>query len=63
MKVFMPKAEVNMSKDLVRENSNYVNEIQALDREKQEVRRLEERLRSSEASQEEVKERLEVSVR
>ena len=34
----------------MKENSNYVNEIQSLDREKQEVRRTEDRIRVTEHS-------------
>ena len=51
---------MNKSKELVKENSSYVNEIQSLDREKQELRRSEDRLRVSEKSVSELCERLRV---
>ena len=51
------------SKELVKENSNYVNEIQSLDREKQEVRRTEDRIRVTEHSLEELELRIRVVVR
>ena len=44
----------------MKENSSYVNEIQSLDREKQELRRSEDRLRVSEKSVSELRERLRV---
>ena len=47
---------MSTSKELVKENSTYVNEIQSVDREKQELRRTEERLHASEKSVEEVEE-------
>ena len=50
------------SKELVKENSSYVNEIQSVDREKQELRRFVERLRLSEKSVSELRERLRVGV-
>jgi hypothetical protein len=45
---------------MVGENSSYNNEIQALDREKQEHRRMEERLRKSESALEELKSKVHV---
>lgn len=54
---------MSTSKELVKENSTYVNEIQSVDREKQELRRTEERLHASEKSVEEVEERVRVDVR
>ena len=51
------------SKELVKENSNYVNEIQSLDREKQEVRRTEDRILVTEHSLEELELRIRVVVR
>ena len=51
------------SKELVKENSNYVTEIQSLDREKQEVRRTEDRIRVTEHSLEELELRIRVVVR
>lgn len=51
------------SKELVKENSNYVNEIQSLDREKQEVRRTEDRIRVTEHSLEELELRIRVVVK
>lgn len=56
------KAEIEMSKKLVKENSNHVNEIQSLDRDKQELRRLEERVRQSSVSLDELSTRLRVSL-
>ena len=53
---------MSTSKELVKENSTYVNEIQSVDREKQELRRSEERLRLSEKSVSELRERLRVGV-
>lgn len=47
----------------MKENSNYVNEIQSLDREKQEVRRTEDRIRVTEHSLEELELRIRVVVR
>lgn len=47
----------------MKENSTYVNEIQSVDREKQELRRTEERLHASEKSVEEVEERVRVGVK
>lgn len=46
----------------MKENSNYVNEIQSLDREKQEVRRTEDRIRVNERSLEELELRIRVAV-
>lgn len=54
---------MSTSKELVKENSTYVNEIQSVDREKQELRRTEERLHGSEKSVEEVEERVRVGAR
>ena len=54
---------MSKSKELVKENSNYVNEIQSLDREKQEVRRTEDRIRVTEHSLEELELRIRVVVR
>lgn len=54
---------MSTSKELVKENSTYVNEIQSVDREKQELRRTEERLHASERSVEEVEERVRVCVK
>lgn len=48
---------MSTSKELVKANSTYVNEIQSLDREKQELRRTEERMHGSEKSVEAVEER------
>lgn len=49
------------SKELVKENSSYVNAIQALDRDKQEVRVSEDRVRATEASLQELEARVRVS--
>ena len=46
----------------MKETSNYVNEIQSLDREKQEVRRTEDRIRVNERSLEELELRIRVAV-
>ena len=54
---------MSTSKELVKENSTYVNEIQSVDREKQELRRTEERLHGSEKGVEEVEERVRVGAR
>ena len=45
---------MNISKELVKENSNYINEIQSLDRDKQELRLLEDRVRQSSETIEEL---------
>lgn len=56
----LSKREVATSKELVKENSNYLNEIQSLDRDNQELRRLEERVRQSGVNLEELNTRLRV---
>lgn len=56
------KREVATSKELVKENSNYLNEIQSLDRDNQELRRLEERVKQSGVNLEELNTRLRVGV-
>ena len=48
------KRELDCSKKLVQENSNYMNELQSLDREKQEFHRTEERIRENEQAIEEM---------
>lgn len=56
----LSKREVATSKELLKENSNYLNEIQSLDRDNQELRRLEERVRQSGVNLEELNTRLRV---
>lgn len=51
---------MNISKELVKENSNYINEIQSLDRDKQELRLLEDRVRQSSETIEELNLKLRV---
>ena len=51
------------SKELVRENSSYVNELAALDREKQEIRVAEDRIHASESSAAELENRVRVGDR
>ena len=51
---------MNISKELVKENSNYINEIQSLDRDKQELRLLEDRVRQSSKTIEELNLKLRV---
>lgn len=58
----LSKREVATSKELVKENSNYLNEIQSLDRDNQELRRLEERVKQSGVNLEELNTRLRVGV-
>lgn len=58
----LSKREVATSKELVKENSNYLNEIQSLDRDNQELRRLEERVKQSGINLEELNTRLRVGV-
>ena len=57
------RQEATTSKELVRENSSYVNELAALDREKQEIRVAEDRIRASESSAAELKNRVRVGDR
>lgn len=57
------RQEATTSKELVRENSNYVNELAALDREKQEIRVAEDRIRASESSATELENRVRVGDR
>lgn len=54
------RQEATTSKELVRENSSYVNELAALDREKQEIRVAEERIRANESSATELASRVRV---
>ena len=56
------KSELELSKKLVKENSNHVNELQSLDRDKQELRRMEERVRQGQQNLEELNTRLRVFV-
>lgn len=58
----LSKREVATSKELVKENSNYMNEIQSLDRDNQELRRLEERVKQSGVNLEELNTRLRVGI-
>ena len=51
---------MNISKELVKENSNYINEIKSLDRDKQELRLLEDRVRQSSETIEELNLKLRV---
>ena len=51
---------MNISKELVKENSSYINEIQSLDRDKQELRLLEDRVRQSSETIEELNLKLRV---
>lgn len=57
------RQEATTSKELVRENSSYVNELAALDREKQEIRVAEDRIRASESSTTELENRVRVGDR
>lgn len=57
------RQEATTSKELVRENSSYVNELAALDREKQEIRVAEDRIRASESSATELENRVRVGDR
>ena len=57
------RQEATTSKELVRENSSYVNELAALDREKQEIRVAEDRIRASELSTTELENRVRVGDR
>lgn len=57
------RQEATTSKELVRENSSYVNELAALDREKQEIRVAEDRIRVSESSATELENRVRVGDR
>ena len=57
------RQEATTSKELVRENSSYVNELAALDREKQEIRVAEDRIRASDSSTTELENRVRVGDR
>lgn len=57
------RQEATTSKELVRENSSYVNELAALDRENQEIRVAEDRIRASESSAAELANRVRVGDR
>ena len=57
------RQEATTSKELVRENSSYVNGLAALDREKQEIRVAEDRIRASESSATELENRVRVGDR
>ena len=57
------RQEATTSKELVRENSSYVNELAALDREKQEIRVAEDRIHASESSAAELETRVRVGDR
>ena len=57
------RQEATTSKELVRENSSYVNELAALDREKQEIRVAEDRIHVSESSATELENRVRVGDR
>ena len=57
------RQEAMTSKELVRENSSDVNELAALDREKQEIRVAEDRIHASESSAAELENRVRVGDR